>query len=210
MALISFQTVRGMSAEGGLILSNSHLNQQQIKNLSTFIRKSGRLRGLSGLIATLALFIIFIPSLAGAVQITLAWDSNDEPDLAGYIVYYGKHSRSYDYDVDVGDYSSVTISGLIEDVTYYFAVTAYDEEGNESDFSTEISYPVTSSSGTTDGSSGGGGGGGGCFITAASDKSAIPDRKDNITKFAMITLFISLLLAALLPRCVPLPRTRQQ
>ena len=189
---------------------DSHFNYKNFDKRSTVIHKSIGLRSLSGLIGVaLALFLIFCPSLACAVQITLAWDSNDEPDVEGYIVYYGTQSRYYDYDVDVGHYNSVTISGLVEDVMYYMAVTAYDSEGNESDFSTEITYPVTSPISVSGGSSGGSGGGS-CFITAASHNSATPDRNDNLKKFAMITLVISLLLAALLPRCVPIPRTRQQ
>ena len=147
--------------------------------------------------------------MACAIQITLAWDPNNEPDVAGYIVYYGSQSRYYDYDVDVGSYNSVTISGLAEEVIYYFAVTAYDAEGNESEFSTEIAYPVTSST-TTSGSSSGGGGGGGCFIASASEKSATADRNDNLRKSTMIMLVITLLPTALLTRCVPIPRTRQQ
>ena len=168
------------------------------------------LRNLSGLIGlALALFLVSFPSPACAAQVTLAWDSNDESDVAGYIVYYGTQSRYYDYDVDVGNYDSVTISGLIEDVMYYFAVTAYDDEGNESGFSAEITYPRTSTY-TASGTSGGGGGSGGCFITAASEISVTSDQNNNLKKFAMIPLVISLLLAALLTRCVPIPRTRQQ
>ena len=165
----------------------------------------------------LALFLIFSPSFVCADQITLAWDSNVEPDVAGYIVYYGTQSGYYDFDVDVGDYDSITISGLVEDVMYFFAVTAYDVEGNESDFSAEITYPnsvhvtllpvAPESTGDTVST---GGGGGGCFISTASEKTASPSRNYNIEKFALITLAISLLLTALLSRCVPLLRSRQQ
>jgi hypothetical protein len=34
--------------------------------------------------------------------IKLGWDSNTEPDLAGYIVYYGTSSGAYDNWIDVG------------------------------------------------------------------------------------------------------------
>ena len=207
--LAASRTVRGMSAYEVLILSGPHFNQQHFDKQSTFIREFRGLRSLAGLIGlALALLLILFSSSACAVQITLAWDSNDEPDVAGYIVYYGMQSRYYDYDVDVGNYNSVTISGLVEDVMYYFAVTAYDNEGNESDFSEEISYPRTST--YTVSGAGGGGGGGGCFVTAASDNPVTSDPNNNLKKFAIIPLVISLLLAALLPRCVPIPRTRQQ
>ena len=166
-------------------------------------------RRTSGLIGIVfALLLILSPSLACAVQITLAWDSNVEPDVAGYIVYYGTRSGDYDFDVDVGDYDSITISGLAEDVMYYFTVTAYDAEGNESDFSQEITYPDSVSSPSEN--SPGGSGGGGCFISNVSQKSTSPACNTIIQKFALITLAISLLLTALLSRCAPLLRGRQQ
>ena len=48
--------------------------------------------------------------------------------------------------------------------TYYFCVTAYDSQGTESDFSSEISFTVPE--GASGGGSGGSGGGG-CFIATA-------------------------------------------
>jgi hypothetical protein len=77
-------------------------------------------------------------------MVTLAWDSNDKPDLAGYRIYYGPTSKNYKYSVDVGKVTSCTVSGLIEGKKYYFAATAYDTHINESDFSFEISYQVPS------------------------------------------------------------------
>ena len=165
-------------------------------------------RCIAGLIGSvLALFLILSPAVICADQVTLAWDPNLEPDIGGYILYYGTQSRNYDYDVDVGDYTSITISGLVEDVTYYFAVTAYDFEGNESDFSTEITYPNSVSIGNTSGSSGGGGG---CYISTASEKTASTPPNYTISKVALLTLAISFLFTALLYRCAPVLRSRQQ
>ena len=115
--------------------------------------------------------VIFINPSCFAFHLTLEWDPNVEEDLAGYIVYYGTASRNYKYDVDIGDQTSCTISGLAEGKRYYFAVTAYDEEGNESTFSREVVYPSIPEAETSgaSGASGGGGGGGGCFVTSAAD-----------------------------------------
>jgi hypothetical protein len=44
--------------------------------------------------------------------------------------------------VDVGSATNGTISGLVELVTYFFAVTAYDASSLESDFSNELSFTV--------------------------------------------------------------------
>ena len=60
-------------------------------------------------------------------------------EVAGYRIYYGVASRTYPNMVDVGNATSATIPGLVEDTTYYFAATAYASLGLESDDSDEIS-----------------------------------------------------------------------
>lgn len=40
-------------------------------------------------------------SSAWAYQVTLAWDANTEPDIAGYMIHYGTASRDYTHSVDV-------------------------------------------------------------------------------------------------------------
>lgn len=113
----------------------------------------------------------FIPCWPFSVIVN--WSQNNESDLAGYKVYHGTESRLYDTSVDAGMVTSQEISGLIEGVTYYFAVTAYNAGGLESYFSEEVSFfePKADgegggggNGGTDVGSSSGGGGGGGCFI----------------------------------------------
>ena len=109
-------------------------------------------------------------SHAAASDVTLAWDPNPEPDIAGYKVHYGTYSRLYNQTIDVGNWTSCIVSGLQDGKTYYISVTAYDTSGNESAYSGEITYRsaiADSSGGSTGASGGGGGGGGGCFIAAA-------------------------------------------
>src|SRR2546422_4112722 len=80
------------------------------------------------------------PALSSAAQVTLAWDPNTEADLAGYRLYYGLSNRNYSSVTDVGNFATNTVPGLAEGTTYFFAVTAYNTSGLESDFSNEINY----------------------------------------------------------------------
>ena len=72
-------------------------------------------------------------------SVTLSWDANREPDLAGYKVYYGLTRRGYSHEIDVGKSTSKQICDLTINRRWYFAVTAYDAAGNESRFSDEVS-----------------------------------------------------------------------
>src|SRR5438132_30793 len=82
------------------------------------------------------------PALSSAAQVTLAWDPNTEPDLAGYKLYYGTSSGSYQFSVDVGNLTSYTLSGLLEGRIYYFAATDYNLSLNESGLSNEVSTAI--------------------------------------------------------------------
>lgn len=77
-------------------------------------------------------------------SVTLDWDApttnsdgSSLTDLAGYKIYYGTSSRNYTGSVNVGNYTGTEISSLASG-TWCFAVTAYDNAGNESDYSDEV------------------------------------------------------------------------
>jgi fibronectin type 3 domain-containing protein len=62
--------------------------------------------------------------------------------VSGYRVYYGTASRSYGQALGGGIFTktpSYTVSNLASGATYYFAVTAVDAAGVESEYSTERS-----------------------------------------------------------------------
>lgn len=108
---------------------------------------------MTSTIKTLIAAGLFLYALAPvnlpAAQVTLAWDPNSESNLAGYHIYWGTVSRSYENKATIGTETSYPITGLQEETTYYIAVTAYDTDGNESDYSAELAYavPVTDSDG---------------------------------------------------------------
>jgi len=94
------------------------------------------------LFAILFLLVSFTFSAMALQSITLTWDPSPDADVIGYNIYFGTQSGNYTNKVSAGNSTTVTISNLVEGVTYYFAATAYNTSGLESDPSNEISYTV--------------------------------------------------------------------
>src|SRR5882672_7349355 len=103
---------------------------------------------LFGLLAAIFLFS-FYPAITEATQsVKLAWNANPSQDVVGYVLYYGAVTGTYTNANDVGPTTNAVVSGLIDGVTYFFAVTAYNGLGLESDFSAESSYTTGTATGT--------------------------------------------------------------
>ena len=119
---------------------------------------------LSGLLTLLFVILSLLVPAAHAGDVTVAWDPNPEPEVAGYKIYFGTTPGSYTVSMNAGNITSMVISGLETGVTYYFAAVAYDSSGNESGFSNEISYVVPTGASADTSSSGSGSG---CFIATA-------------------------------------------
>jgi len=89
--------------------------------------------------------IIFSALIASAqyaqgASVTLMWNPNSPAEnVIGYRLYYGTESRNYAFMIDITDETSKKISHLEKGQNYYFAVTAFNAAGEESDFSEEIS-----------------------------------------------------------------------
>ncbi len=91
---------------------------------------------------------------ARAGQVSVFWDAPSQnadgtllTDLTGFKVYSGTRSRQYDRVKDVGNVTQTVIDGLVDGQTYYFAVTAYDASGNESEFSDEAFKTISQGTG---------------------------------------------------------------
>jgi chitodextrinase len=71
----------------------------------------------------------------------LTWDPNTDGDLAGYKIYRATASGAYGAAVGTVPAGTVTYqaTGLSANTTYFFVITAYDDAGNESPFSNEVS-----------------------------------------------------------------------
>jgi hypothetical protein len=65
--------------------------------------------------------------------------------VSGYRVYFGTASGLYSQAFGGGTYvptTAITVSGLLSGHTYYFAVTAIDPSGGETDYSNEASKTI--------------------------------------------------------------------
>jgi uncharacterized protein len=83
--------------------------------------------------------VLLFCSPAFGREVTLTWEPNSEPDLSHYVVYWGTGSRAY--TANSGNIGLVTMRKVQlpdDGKVYYFAVTAVDKAGLESDFSNEV------------------------------------------------------------------------
>jgi hypothetical protein len=93
-------------------------------------------------------FYLTLGRLAFSADVTLAWDPNSEPDLAGYQIHYGSSPGIRSTSINVGNQATYTVRGLGSG-TYYFAVSAYNTSGIEGGFSNEVFTIITAPSNTS-------------------------------------------------------------
>jgi len=84
---------------------------------------------------------IAFTTMAVAVQsVRLAWDHSPDAGVVGYHIYTGATSRNYTNRTSVGYTNQASISNLNDGTKYYFAATAFNSAGLESDYSNEAEY----------------------------------------------------------------------
>jgi len=117
--------------------------------------------------ALAAIFSIGIAATAHAASVELQWDPSPDANVAGYKIHYQADSQVQPFQgtgsaegaapIDVRTQLTATVNGLDPGHTYYFAVTAYDDSGNESMYSNVVSaeapYPAPSITYPLDGTS---------------------------------------------------------
>ncbi len=90
----------------------------------------------------LLVFLSALSSQLSAASVKLAWDANTEPDLAGYRLYWGAQTRRYTNLLDSGLLTTNEVPGLTPGDRLFLAVTAYNTNGLESDYSNEVALTV--------------------------------------------------------------------
>ncbi|MCF6237545.1 MAG: fibronectin type III domain-containing protein [Candidatus Marinimicrobia bacterium] len=98
-------------------------------------------------LVVMAIIILLFPTLALAQTVTLSWDASPttDPVVTGYKIYYQSAPYMAQWDgsgatqgaspIDVGSVLTYQLTDLADGVVYYFAVTAYDAQANESTYS---------------------------------------------------------------------------
>ncbi|MGE0702991.1 MAG: fibronectin type III domain-containing protein [Vicinamibacterales bacterium] len=76
---------------------------------------------------------------AAAGSLTVAWNPNPEPTVAGYLLKYGTERGRHTVVIDTGLQTSWTIGSLVDGQRYYLVVQAYDTSGAVSPPSDEVS-----------------------------------------------------------------------
>ncbi len=102
----------------------------------------------TAMILLVCLLTLIFTSPAFSQDVNLSWDASPSDNVAGYKVYYSQSDESFpfvgtgasegDSPIDVGNSLSATISNLEDNAIYYFSVTAYDSDGNESTYSNVV------------------------------------------------------------------------
>ena len=146
--------------QGFHLKGNSGFKIQNVSQNAQSSVKSTRLEaGLNSRYLFFILILLFLPcalcltpfTAVHAADVTLAWDPNSEPGITGYKIYWGSTSDNYTSSKDVGNNTIATITGLNEGQTYYFAATAYNSDGSESGYSSQVSYTIPYSDSDGDG-----------------------------------------------------------
>lgn len=118
------------------------------------------LRGSKYLTSRLLRFATVVLSLSFPVfgattpgSVSVAWNRNTETNISGYKIYWGESTRQYTKVQDVGTAIEATLTSLTNGQTYFCAVTAYNTDGQESPFSSEITLTYISEPAAPDTSS---------------------------------------------------------
>lgn len=95
------------------------------------------------LLAFAGALLLGTKTMAQTGKVTLAWNPSSSSEVAAYYIYYGTDTNNYNVVPVIGA-TNVTISGLTNGLTYYFAAASCDSNWNVG----TQSAPITTTIGT--------------------------------------------------------------
>ena len=90
--------------------------------------------------AFLTSLILFSVALGHAQSVTLAWSPSPSPGVVGSKLYWGTNSGHYIFCRTNGLETNATVKLSPLYSRWFFAITAFDGDGDESDFSNEVEW----------------------------------------------------------------------
>lgn len=96
---------------------------------------------LVGLLLGIGTLVSALPTLASQ-SVQLNWSPSNSPDVVGYNIYYGGVNGEFTNEISVGNTTNVTVSGLLDNTTYYFSARTISSSGIESPYALQASYAV--------------------------------------------------------------------
>ena len=94
------------------------------------------------LLAGTVTLTIFCPAPVRGGDVSFAWDPSPDARTIGYNLCYGLASGVYTSNVAVGTNLNALVTGLTPGLMYYFAVMAYDAQGDVSRCSNEVTNEI--------------------------------------------------------------------
>jgi len=85
----------------------------------------------------LTILILLCAAMTHAQSVALSWDASPSPDVTHYRIYFGTSSRNYTCVTNAGLALKQVVT-LPHTGRWFFAATAVDANGCESDFSNEV------------------------------------------------------------------------
>jgi len=87
----------------------------------------------------LTILMVFCAAMVPAQQVTLAWDASPSPEVTAYRIYFGTNAGNYPFVTNAGLVRTQTVM-LPHTGRWFFAATAVDANGLESDFSNMVQW----------------------------------------------------------------------
>ncbi|UCE18105.1 MAG: hypothetical protein JSV84_14775 [Gemmatimonadota bacterium] len=81
-----------------------------------------------------------VTSVTGNWEVYISWYPNNDQDLAGYNVYVGSEPEGYYTLIASTPSANFVDRDVLNGETYYYAVSAYDYSGNESELSFDLVF----------------------------------------------------------------------